>query len=326
MRLVDPLGRSITYLRLSVTDRCNLRCRYCMPPGGIDLQPREALLTLEELLHLSGIFTRLGIRKIRITGGEPFCRKGVLDFLMDIRALPGLDTLHLTSNGVGIAPLVPTLRTIGVDGVNLSLDTLDRDTFKAITGRDALDEVMETFHALLDHGIPVKINTVVLGEWNTGELGRLAALARHYPVEVRFIEEMPLIGQIRSSTIPWDRDRILARLTSQLGELQPLPAVGGTARRFTIPGHAGTVGIIAGHSRSFCAACDRIRINARGFMKTCLYGPAALDLRKMLREHRNEEAIARAVIEQIADRSADGFEAHARCGFRSSDCMPSIGG
>jgi len=308
MTLTDRHQRSITYLRLSVTDRCNLRCRYCMPPEGVDLVPRDELLTLEELRRLTRIFLGLGIRKLRITGGEPFLRKGLPDFLHEIRALPGLETLHLTSNGIGVAPLVPALREIGVDGINLSLDTLDRETFETITGQDVLDEVIETFHALLDHGIPVKINTVVLGEWNTDEIGRMAGLAREHPVEVRFIEEMPLIGMARPSTVSWDQEQIIRRLTAELGILHPLPDTGGTARRFTLPGFTGAIGVIAGHSRSFCTTCDRIRINATGLMKTCLYGPAVLDLRGLLREGLSDEEIGVAVTGRVSERSADGHD------------------
>lgn len=324
--LVDHFQRSITYLRLSVTDRCNLRCRYCMPLAGPALKPREELLTWEELIRLAGIFLGLGVRKLRVTGGEPFMRKGLLNFLREAHDLPGLESLHITTNGMGVAPLVPALRDIGVAGVNLSLDTLDRHTFETITGRDGLDDVLETFHALLDHDLPVKINTVVLGEWNADEIARMARLARDYPVEVRFIEEMPLIGIARSSTIHWDRNRILDRLTSELGTLQPLPANGGTACRFTVAGFTGTIGVIAGHTRSFCSTCNRIRITASGLMKTCLYGCDVLNLRQMLRDSGDENAIQTAVTERVLNRSSDGFAAHSRCGFQTSDCMSSIGG
>ncbi len=326
MTLTDRFQRSITYLRLSVTDRCNLRCRYCMPLEGVELVSREELLTWEELRRLTDIFIGLGIRKLRVTGGEPFLRKDLPDFLREIRNRPDLETLHLTSNGIGVAHLVPTLREIGIDGVNLSLDTLERSTFETITGRDGLEDVLETFHALLAHDIPVKINTVALGEWNSDEIGRMARLARDHRVEVRFIEEMPLIGMARSSTIPWDQERILQRLTSELGPLLPLPVTGGTTRRFAVAGFTGTIGVIAGHSRSFCAACDRIRINATGLMKTCLYGSTVLDLKEMLREGRDDGEIGAAVAERVANRSADGFESFARRGRRTSDCMSSIGG
>jgi len=324
--LVDRHQRSITYLRLSVTDRCNLRCRYCMPPAGVELVPRSELLTWEELHRLTRIFLGLGIRKLRVTGGEPFLRKGLPEFLREIRDLPGLETLHLTSNGIGVAPLVPILDTIGVNGVNLSLDTLDRETFGTITGRDGLTEVMETFHTLLAHNIPVKINMVVLGEWNSDEIIPMAGLARDLPVEVRFIEEMPLIGRTRPAAVAWDQERIIRRLTTELGALQPLPYSGGTARRFTRPGFQGTIGVIAGHSRSFCATCDRIRVNATGLMKTCLYGPAVLDLRELLRGDRSDEEIGTAVSGRVSERAADGHESYSRCGFRTSDCMSSIGG
>jgi len=324
--LVDRFQRSISYLRLSVTDRCNLRCRYCMPADGPDLIPREELLTREELIRLTRIFLDLGIRKVRVTGGEPFMRGGLLDLLRELRDLSGLDSLHITTNGLGMASHVPALRDIGIAGVNLSLDTLDRHTFEKITGRDGLDDVLETFHTLLDHDLTVKINTVVLGEWNSDEIGRMARLARDHQVEVRFIEEMPLIGIARASTIHWDQERIIDRLTSELGTLRPLPPNGGTARRFTIAGFTGTIGMIAGHTRSFCSTCDRIRITASGLMKTCLYGPDTIDLKQMLQDGVDDNAIGAAVSEQVSNRSSDGFEAHSGCGPRASDCMSSIGG
>ncbi|MFC1628934.1 GTP 3',8-cyclase MoaA [Gemmatimonadota bacterium] len=326
MTLIDRFQRSISYLRLSVTDRCNLRCRYCMPASGPELQPREELLTRQELVRLTGIFLDLGIRKVRVTGGEPFMRKDVLNLLGELRDLHGLESLHITTNGLGIAAHVPALRDIGIAGVNLSLDTLDRHTFEKITGTDGLDDVLVTFRTLLDHDLPVKINMVVLGEWNSDEIGRIAHMACDHQVEVRFIEEMPLIGVARASTTHWDQTRILDRLTSELGSLQPLPSNSGTARRFAVAGFTGTVGIIAGHSRTFCPSCDRIRITASGLMKTCLYGPDALDLKQMLRDGAEDDTIGAAVAEQVANRSSDGFEAHSGCGIRTSDCMSSIGG
>ena len=326
MTLIDRFQRSISYLRLSVTDRCNLRCRYCRPASGPELQPHRELLTRQELVRLTGIFLDLGIRKVRVTGGEPFMRQDVLDLLGEVSDLPGLESLHITTNGLGVASHIRALRDIGIAGVNLSLDTLDRRTFEKITGRDGLYDVLETFHALLDHDLPVKINTVVLGEWNSDEIGLMAQMACDHQVEVRFIEEMPLIGIARASTVHWDQERILDRLTSELGTLQPLPSNGGTARRFTLPGFTGTIGIIAGHSRSFCPTCERIRVNASGLMKTCLYGPDALDLKQMLRDGVEDDTIGAVVCEQVLNRSSDGFEAHAGCGFQTSERMSSIGG
>ncbi|MFC1500310.1 GTP 3',8-cyclase MoaA [Candidatus Zixiibacteriota bacterium] len=326
MKLIDRYQRSISYLRLSVTDRCNLHCRYCMPAAGPDLSPTDELLTREELVRLTSIFLGLGIDKLRITGGEPFMRENLLDLLREVLDLPGLQALHITTNGIDVAPLVPALRDIGISGVNLSLDTLDRQTFSEITGRDSLDAVLDTLHALLAHAIPVKINTVTLGEWNTDELGRMARLACDLPVEVRFIEEMPLIGITRGSTVHWDQERILNRITSELGDLRSLPDEGGTARRFTLPGYAGTIGIIAGHTRSFCRTCDRIRVNASGLMKTCLYGHDVLDLREMLRSGLDDDTVGAAVSGQVIDRSADGYAADSRCGVRATDRMSSIGG
>ena len=176
--LVDNHGRPVTYLRLSVTDRCNLRCSYCMPPQGIKFVPRSEILSWEEAARLVWIFARLGVRKVRVTGGEPFVRRGLLPFLRTLRAVEGLEILALTTNGVGVAPRVRELAAIGVDAVNLSLDTLDRDRFRTIAHSDALDSVLATLDALLATSIRVKLNTVVAPGRNDDEIPALAALAR----------------------------------------------------------------------------------------------------------------------------------------------------
>ena len=186
--LVDNFFRSITYLRLSVTDRCNLRCRYCMPSEGINFQPADKILSWEEMTRLTKIFVDLGITKVRITGGEPFSRKGILDFLTKIRSFSGLEELYVTTNGVGIAQFVPALKKIGLNGINLSLDTLNKHRFVELTRRDSLDQVLEFFSEVLKYKIRLKINTVVKEGFNTAEIVPIARLAQKYPIEVRFIE------------------------------------------------------------------------------------------------------------------------------------------
>jgi len=297
-----------------------------MPAEGIERKPRRELLTWEELTRLTIIFLRLGIDKLRITGGEPFMRKGLIDFLHTVSRFPELNRIHITTNGVVVAPLVPQLLDIGISGINLSLDTLSRSRFKDITGMDALDKVLAALHALLDHAIPVKINTVVRGGFNADEILDIARLAEDHPVEVRFIEEMPLIGTGERSTGGWNSEHMIQLLSSGFQELIPLPPASSTAQVFAIQGFAGRVGVIAGSSRSFCSRCNRTRITASGQLQTCLYGPGVLDLRKMLRSNASDSEIIRAIKDYIRYRPRDGFTAYKTRRRHSAERMVAIGG
>ena len=192
--LVDNHGRTINYLRLAVTDRCNLRCFYCMPEEGIEWMPRKEILTYEEIVRLCSLLVKMGIEKIRITGGEPFVRRDLMQLLSSLSKLSGLKELTITTNGVLTAPLVPELKKLGIRSVNLSLDTLDRNRFFAITKRDELPRVLDTLDALLQHGFDVKLNAVVMGEKNSQDILPLVELTKDLPLSVRFIEEMPFNG------------------------------------------------------------------------------------------------------------------------------------
>jgi molybdenum cofactor biosynthesis protein A len=322
--LVDNHGRPVTYLRLSVTDRCNLRCAYCMPAQGIEFVPRAEILSWEEEARLVRICTRLGVRKVRVTGGEPFVRRGLLPFLRTLRAVDGLETLAITTNGVGVASRVAELAAIGVDSVNLSVDTLDRARFRAIAGADALDAVLATLDALLATPIRVKINTVVAPGRNDDEIPALSGLARDRPLDVRFIEPMDFVGG--ADTAVWTADRILSRLRIAYPGITPLPETGATARLYTVPGFAGRVGIIAGHSREFCATCNRLRLTARGALKNCLYGDGVLDLKALVRGGASDDQIATALVEVVGRRQRDGYEAHAGRLTLRGESMSAIGG
>ncbi|WP_223652275.1 GTP 3',8-cyclase MoaA [Hymenobacter psoromatis] len=311
--LHDAHGRPLEYLRLAVTDRCNLRCFYCMPEEGIKYLPKSEVLSYEEMLRLVEIMTGLGVHKVRLTGGEPFVRRDLVPFMERLAALPGLDDISLTTNGVLTAPYVPTLARLGVKAVNLSLDTLDRQRFFEITRRDELPAVLRTFHALLEAGIQVKINAVVMNERNIQDLVPLAELTRDLPVEVRFIEEMPFNGGSHVATpesLPWHHRRIRQHLEAHLGPLVPAhTAAGATADEYTVAGHRGRVGIIAAYSRTFCGTCNRLRLTAEGGLKTCLYDQGGLDLRALLRGGTTDEGIAEALSQAFYHRAANGFEA-----------------
>ncbi|SHL67307.1 GTP 3',8-cyclase MoaA [Hymenobacter psychrotolerans] len=327
--LFDNHGRPLEYLRLAVTDRCNLRCFYCMPEEGIKYMPKQELLTYEEMERLVGLLTGLGVRKVRLTGGEPFVRRDLVPFMARLAAIPGLDDLSLTTNGVLTAPHVPELARLGVKAVNLSLDTLDRARFASITRRDELPRVLDTFYALLASGIQVKINAVVMDGQNIEDLVPLAELTRELPVEVRFIEEMPFNGGSHAATLPWDHRRIRQHLEANLGEFIPVPTpAGATASEYSIAGHQGRIGIIAAYSRTFCGTCNRIRLTAEGGLKTCLYDQGVLDVRALLRGGSSDEEVTEALKNAFRYRAANGFEAEQRRPVHqlSFESMSTIGG
>ncbi|MBG8554287.1 GTP 3',8-cyclase MoaA [Hymenobacter guriensis] len=327
--LFDNHGRPLEYLRLAVTDRCNLRCFYCMPEEGIQYLPKRELLSYEEMERLVAILAGLGVRKVRLTGGEPFVRRDLVPFMHRLSQVPGIEELTLTTNGVLTAPHVPELARMGVRAVNLSLDTLDRARFASITRRDELPRVLDTFYALLAAGIRVKINAVVMDGQNTQDLLPLAELTRELPVDVRFIEEMPFNGHSHAATLPWNHHRIREHLEAHLGQLTPVATrPGDTAAHYTVAGHQGRLGIIAAYSRTFCGTCNRIRLTAEGGLKTCLYDQGVLDIRALLRGGASDEQIAEALKSAFRHRAANGFEAEQQRPVHqlSFESMSTIGG
>ena len=328
--LKDKHGRTINYLRLAVTDRCNLRCFYCMPEEGIDWLGREELMSYEEMLQLCSVFVKTGIEKIRITGGEPFVRKGFMPFLTRLSQLDGLQQLTITTNGVLTAPFVPELKKIGVRSVNLSLDTLDRNRFFAITRRDELPSVLETLEQLLHHEIDVKLNAVVMEGKNTDDILPLVELTKDLPVSVRFIEEMPFNGdETHAKSLGWDHVQILETIKEKYPAIYKLadPPFS-TSFNYQIPGHKGSVGIIAAYTRSFCGTCNRIRLTPLGDLKTCLYGGSVLNFKDLLRSGATEEEIQAALYKAVSQKDLNGWVAEKNNAGRSSlsASMATIGG
>ncbi len=329
MPLYDNHGRPINYLRLAVTDRCNLRCFYCMPAEGVTYAPQQELLTYEEMERLVRLLANLGITKVRITGGEPFVRRGLLPFLRRIRAIPGIRELHLTTNGVLTTPHIAELKALGLSSVNLSLDTLSRERFLTITRRDDHERVMHCFHGLLEAEIPTKINAVVMEGQNTEDIIPLAELTRQYPVSVRFIEEMPFNGTDREAPLRWTHRKITATLQAQYPGLERVPdAPHSTAYYFRLPGGRGTVGVIAAYSRTFCGTCNRIRLTALGTLKTCLYDQGVLDVKRMMRHGASDEQLTQAFRRAFAHRAKDGRAAEQQRGPAAfvTESMSTIGG
>jgi len=324
--LIDNHGRVIDYLRLAVTDRCNLRCAYCMPAEGLDWLSRKEIMSYDEMLRLCSVLIEMGIKKIRITGGEPFVRKDMLHFLTQLSQLPGLQQLNITTNGVLTAPLMPRLKEIGIGSINLSLDTLDRRRFLAITRRDELDAVLRTLEAALKHGLPLKINAVVMDGKNIEDIVPLVTLTKELPVTVRFIEEMPFNGMGREQLgIAWDYRRILGLISKHFNiqKIQDPPA--STSLNYSIPGHTGTVGVIPAYTRSFCGTCNRIRVTPDGSVKTCLYDVGALNIKDLLRMDYSNEQLKSALMQASRKKAATGREAEARAA-NSHPSMASIGG
>lgn len=290
----DRCGREIDYLRLSVTDLCNYRCRYCMPPEGVVKRPHGEILSVEEYAEIAEVAVRSGVRKIRLTGGEPLVRRGILEICRRIRAIPGLEELCLTTNGALLPDLAPALRQAGVDRVNISLDTLRRDRFASITRRDPPADLLAGVRAAEAAGLtPIKLNAVLIGGFNDDEIESFVNLTRDHPWEVRFIELMPMgpcAGWDKSCFLP--ADTVLTRVPS----LQEIDS-GGVARRYRLPGAPGTVGLISPLSHSFCDVCRRIRVTADGRLKGCLHAAEELPLRGL-----HGEALEAALRRGIAQK------------------------
>jgi len=282
-----------------------------MPEDGLNWLSRKELMSYEEMLQSCSLLVKMGIEKIRITGGEPFVRKDIMKFLTSVSKLNGLKELTITTNGVLTAPYVAELKAIGVTSVNLSLDTLDAARFYDITRRDEFNNVMGTLDALLKHDIEVKINAVVMDGKNTQDITPLVELTRDLPISVRFIEEMPFNGDGHIySGIKWDYIRILEEIQAGYPDIQKIDdAQYSTSYNYQIPGHKGSVGIIAAYSRTFCGTCNRIRITPEGELKTCLYDNGVLNIKTLMRNGVNDEELQKTLLKAFNNRPQNGWEA-----------------
>ncbi len=327
-QIFDNHGRPINYVRLAVTDRCNLRCFYCMPAEGINYVSKSELMSYEEMERVLRVLTALGVSKLRITGGEPFARKNIMSFLEKVVNIPGLDQVHITTNGVLTAPYVERLKQLGISSINLSIDTLDRDRFKMIARRDEVHKVIETFHKVLEANISLKINAVVIQGKNLEDIILLSNLTKEYPIGVRFIEEMPFNGEgAHYPVLKWTHKRIISHLTNHFGPLTKIQdQAHSTSSNYRIPGHLGTIGVIAAFSRTFCGSCNRIRITSKGMLKTCLYDDGVLDILKMLRTGASDHELRQEFLKAFGKRAPDGFAAEANRSSKVTESMSEIGG
>lgn len=275
--MTDPYGRTITYLRLSVTERCNLRCRYCMPEEGVFKKSHNDMLTEEEMVRAVRAAASLGVTKLRITGGEPLVKKNIVSICKNCAEVPGIREVCITTNGLLLPQYAEALKAAGVRRVNLSLDTLDHEKYARITRWGSLEGAMAGLHAALNAGFEkIKLNAVLIGGFNDDEVPKLADLTRQYPVDVRFIELMPMdtnaeFGQ--TSFLP------VKTVLEKLPELQPVSPDGGVARLYRLPGAMGNIGLISPLSDHFCASCNRLRLTADGKIKPCLHSSTEFSIK-----------------------------------------------
>ncbi|XP_067311043.1 molybdenum cofactor biosynthesis protein 1 isoform X2 [Pseudorasbora parva] len=291
--LTDSFGRMHNYLRISVTEKCNLRCQYCMPQEGVKLSPRSQLLTTEELLTLARLFVREGVNKIRLTGGEPLIRPDVLHIIAELRKLEGLKTIAVTTNGMNLSRLLPGLKKAGLDLLNISLDTLVPAKFEFIARRKGFHKVMEGIEKAIEMGYdPVKVNCVVMRGLNEDELIDFVSLTERKPLDVRFIEYMPFDGNRWNFKMMVSFQEMLDRIKQKWPNLEPVPGEEtDTAKAFRVPGFRGQLGFITSMSDNFCGSCNRLRITADGNLKVCLFGNSEVSLRDFLRSGAPEEEL-----------------------------------
>jgi molybdenum cofactor biosynthesis protein A len=305
-----------------------MRCSYCMPASGNVWLSRQELLSYEEMLRICSVLVKMGIEKIRITGGEPFVRKDLMSFLEQLSNIQGLKEIAITTNGLLTYPLIPGLAALGIRSINLSLDSLDSKTFFSITRRDNLSEVLKTLYSLLDHQMEVKINTVVMDGRNSGDIIPLVEFTRQHNVAVRFIEQMPFNGEGNDySGIKWNYLRIMNHIRNTYPELLKLEdGFNSTSYNYKVPGYKGSVGVIAAYSRSFCGTCNRLRITPQGALKTCLYDKGGFNVKDLIRSGCSNKELEEKLQTIIAGRYKDGWEAEKSGDGSIHQSMATIGG
>lgn len=305
--LIDQHNRHLNYLRVSVTDRCNLRCSYCLPTSPFAKLPHKEILRYEEILRLIRLAVSLGISKLRVTGGEPLIRKGIYNFLEELGTIKGLTDISLTTNGILLKDHINQIQAAGIGRINISLDTLKRDKYQQITGRDRFLKVWDSIQAALQMGFePIKINVVALKGINDDELQDLARLSFDYPFHIRFIEYMP-IGNVevnpRQNLLTPDIKKHL----SALGKLVPIArdVDDGPAERFRFEGAPGEIGFISALSHHFCHQCNRLRLTASGQLRTCLLSSYQVDLKNPLRLGYSDNQLAQILLEAVQHKTRE---------------------
>jgi len=326
-RITDQYDRTFNYLRIAVNEKCNLRCIYCMPEKGIPFEPLEKLLTREEIIRIVQVVAKLGVNKIRFTGGEPLLRKDLVELVKGSAETYGIDSLNLTTNGVLLANKASSLKEAGLSGVNVSIDTLEKEKYSQITRRDYVAQAFEGLEAAKSVGIPsIKVNVVALRGFNDHELTNFVDLTKDYPLTVRFIELMPFDAQQIWKTGKFFRAE---NIKDELKTLFPEIKVSkGSATEFTIynvPGYKGKVAIIPSYSRDLCGACNRIRLTATGKIRNCLYAKNHFSVRDTIRSGGSDKDIADLFLQAMWQKPIDGWVAQETANDPTQS-MTKIGG
>ena len=328
-KLVDNFGRQMEYVRLAVTDRCNLRCQYCMPAHGIDIVPRQELLSFKEMYRLIRVLTELGVNKVRLTGGEPFVRKDFVGFLEMLSYNDLLDAINITTNGVLISHHIDKIEKLKkVKNINLSIDSLHREKFAKITRRDVFPEVYKTFELLEKSSLNLKLNVVVQSGFNTDEIVDFVRLTKDKNVAVRFIEEMPFNGKgQRDVNENWTFKKILNEVKTEFSVDEIQSEKSSTSRNYKVDNHIGTFGIIPAFTRTICNDCNRIRITSTGTFKNCLFDDGVFNLRDFIRKGASNDDLKELFLSLVKQKPENGFIAEAnRKDGGASESMSTIGG
>ena len=328
MELRDKFGRKISYLRLAITDRCNLRCQYCMPAHGIDIVERKELLTYKEMYRITRVLSELGINKIRLTGGEPFVRRDFISFLESLSFNDKLDEINITTNGALITNHIDKLEELGINAINLSIDSLQKEKFAKISRRDVFDSVYDTLEKLEQSNLKLKLNVVVQSGVNTDEIIDFVKLSKNRDIAVRFIEEMPFNGKgQRDMTEEWNFNKIINHIKDHFSDVETLQdKKSSTSRNFKITNYKGTFGIIPAFTRTICNDCNRIRITATGMFKNCLFDGGVFNVRDFIRKGASDDELKQLFIDTVHHKPENGFIAEAARGNDVSESMSTIGG
>lgn len=328
MELKDKFGRKISYLRLAITDRCNLRCQYCMPSQGINIVARKELLTYKEMYRIVRVLSELGVNKVRLTGGEPFVRKDFVHFLESLSFNDKLDEINITTNGALISKHIEKLEELNINSINLSIDSLQKDKFAKITRRDVFDNVYKTFLDLEKSKLKLKLNVVVQSGFNTDEIIDFVELSKNKDIAVRFIEEMPFNGKgQRTMQEEWNFNNIYSFIENHYKTVNKVKSKkSSTSVNYQIPNYKGTFGIIPAFTRTICGDCNRIRITATGLFKNCLFDGGVFNVRDFIRNGATDNELKELFINTVHHKPENGFVAEAARNSDVSESMSTIGG
>ncbi|MDP3314012.1 GTP 3',8-cyclase MoaA [Lutibacter sp.] len=326
--LTDKFGRKISYLRLAVTDRCNLRCQYCMPAQGIDIVDRKELLTYKEMYRITRVLSELGVNKIRLTGGEPFVRKDFVNFLESLSFNNKLKEINITTNGALISNHIDKLVELGINAINLSIDSLQEEKFNEITRRNVFKDVYQTLEKLEESPLKLKLNVVVQSGVNTDEIIDFIELSKNKDIAVRFIEEMPFNGKgQRTMDEVWNFNKIINHIRNHYTSIEPvLSKKSSTSKNYKISNYKGTFGIIPAFTRTICNDCDRIRITSTGLFKNCLFDGGVFNVRDFIRNGASDNELKELFISTVHRKPKNGFIAEAARKNDVSESMSTIGG